>query len=169
MAGERLILTGFMGVGKSTVGPKVADTLGVKYFDTDSWMETESGVDVPNLVSNDMPAFRKLEAEALVDILGLEPGVVSTGGGIVSTEVGRNVLLASEVPVVYLLASFGWSAERVANDKTGRARPLFDDVVKARGLYDERVEWYEETASHYVDAEQPIKLVAGEIVNILRA
>lgn len=169
MAGERLILTGFMGVGKSTTGPRVANELGVKYYDTDNWMETESGIDVPNLVRTNMAAFRRLEAATLEEILDLEPGVVSTGGGIVSTEVGRNALLASDVPVIWLRATFDEAARRVSEDTTGRERPLFDDIDKARALNDERQVWYRETASHYVDASQPMELVVGDIVAIARA
>ena len=169
MSNEHLILTGFMGMGKSTVGPKVAETLGVNYYDTDNWMETESGVSVPDLVRTDMQAFRKLEAATLVDILELEPGVISTGGGIVSTEVGRKALLASGVPVIWMWANFDVVAKRVSEDSVGRDRPLFDDVEKARALNDERQGWYRETATHTVDASQPIELVTGDIVAIVRA
>lgn len=168
MSKNSLILTGFMGVGKSTVGPEAASVLGVKYYDTDSWMETEAGIDVPQLVKSDMAAFRKLEAEALEDILTQEPGIISTGGGIVSTEIGRSALRAASVPVVWLRASFDDSAQRVAQD-SGRERPLFADTAKALGLYNDREEWYAETSDHIVDASQPVELVVGDIVSIVRA
>lgn len=167
MAKESLILTGFMGVGKSTVGPKAANVLEIRYYDIDSWMETEAGIDVPWLVKSDMAAFRKLEAEALADILGQEPGIISTGGGIVSTEIGRSVLRAASTPVVWLRASFDDSARRVAQD-TGRERPLFADAMKALELYNERRDWYAETSDHIVDASQPVELVVGDIVKIAR-
>ncbi len=167
MAKERLILTGFMGVGKSTVGPKAASILGIRYYDTDSWMETEAGVDIPQLVKSDMIAFRKLEAEALGTILSQEPGVISTGGGIVSTEIGRNALLAAANPVVWLQAPFGESALRVAQDP-GRERPLFADKLKALELYNQRTKWYAETSNHTVDASQPIELVVNDIIKIAR-
>jgi len=167
MARKSLILTGFMGVGKSTVGPKAASALEVRYFDTDSWVETEAGIDIPQLVKSDMAAFRKLEAEALEDILSQEPGIISTGGGIVSTEIGRSALLAASTPVVWLRATFEDSARRVAQD-SGRERPLFADTTRALELYNERQAWYEETSDHIVDASQPIELVAGDIVKIAR-
>ncbi len=167
MAKESLILTGFMGMGKSTVGPKAAEKLGVGYYDTDDWMETELGIDIPELVKGDMARFRKVEAATLGSILGGREGVISTGGGIVSTEVGRAALLGSLVPVVWLRAPFEVAEERVRAD-LGRERPLFADVDSARKLFEDRQGWYEETATHTVDASQPVELVADSIVSILR-
>jgi shikimate kinase len=163
-----MILTGFMGVGKSTVGPKVADELTVKYYDTDKWMEMESGINVPELVRTDMAEFRRLEAKALLQILDLEPGVISTGGGIVSTQVGREVLLGTTATVVWMRAPFDDLVNRV-HDDTSSVRPLFEDKEKARGLYHERMDWYQETSDFSVNALQPIELVVEDIVNIARA
>ncbi len=167
MTKESLVLTGFMGVGKSTVGPKAADILGVHYYDTDSWMETEAGIDVPQLVKSDTATFRKAEAEALEAILDREPGIISTGGGIVSTEIGRSALRAVKCPVVWLHAPFNDSAGRVARDG-GRERPLFADAAKALELYNERAQWYAETSGHIVDASQSVELVVNAIVKIAR-
>ena len=166
MSKESLILTGFMGMGKSTVGPDVAKRLGNAYFDTDDWLETVAGINVPQLVKTNMAEFRRLEAEALETILGQEHVVISTGGGIVSTEVGRTALLAAGSPVVWLKAPFVVAAERVKYD-TGRERPLFSNLEIARTLFNDRQEWYAETANHIVDASQPKELVVGTVVSIL--
>lgn len=168
MAGEKLILTGFMGMGKSTVGKKSAELLELSYNDTDDWMETNAGIDIPELVRTDMAKFRELEAATLQTILGETSGVVSTGGGIVSTEVGRRALLATNAPVIWLRAPFEVAERRVMQD-TGRERPLFSDVAQARALYEERMSWYEETATHIVDASQPLELIAGQVVEIARS
>lgn len=166
MTKERLILTGFMGMGKSTIGPAVAERCGVAYFDTDDWMETVSGIDIPHLVKSDMAEFRKVEAEALRVILDQEPGVVSTGGGIVSTDVGRNALVAANASVVWLKAPFEVASSRVLNDQ-GRERPLFSNVKSARALFDERQQWYEETADHTVDASQSKEMVIEAIASVV--
>ena len=168
MAENTVILTGFMGMGKSTVGRRAAELLGVDYYDTDSWMETESGIDEPALVKTDMAAFRKLEADTLREILAAKEGIVSTGGGIVSTQLGRGVLLGSGVPAVWLQAPFEVAAQRVAQDR-GRERPLFANIDTARALFNERQPWYKETATAVVDASRPVELVAGDIVSILRS
>ncbi len=167
MASDKLILTGFMGVGKTTVGPKVAEALLVDYYDTDEWMKTESGIDVPALVRTDMAAFRELEAKALLQLLEMEPAVISTGGGIVSTEIGREVLHGALAPIVWMRAPFDDLAHRVAAD-TGNDRPLFEDPEKARELYHERLEWYGQTSDYFVNALQPVNNVVDDIVHIAR-
>lgn len=129
MAKEGLILTGFMGMGKSIVGPIVAERMDLEYFDTDDWMGTVGGIDVPHLVKTNMAEFRRVEAVALKTILGQEPGVISTGGGIVSTEVGRSALLASSASVIWLKAPFEVAASRVTSD-SGRERPLFSSLER---------------------------------------
>ena len=163
MSKEGIILTGFMGMGKSTIGPSVAEKLQVNYFDTDEWLETLQGIDIPELVKTNMPEFRRIEAEALKNILDKEPGVISTGGGIVSTEVGRSALLASSASVVWLRAPFEVAADRVIGD-SGRERPLFSNVESARALFDERQQWYEDTATHIVDASQPKEQVVEAVM-----
>lgn len=166
MAKQGLILTGFMGVGKSTAGLEAAEQLGINYFDTDNWMEKVLKVDIPHLVKTNMSEFRKIEAETLDTMLSQEPAVISTGGGIVSTELGRNVLFSTFVPVVWLQAPFEVAAEHVANDTTGRERPLFADLDAARVLFEERQQWYEETAEYIVNAAQPFEQVVQDIVAI---
>lgn len=165
MRNKGIVLTGFMGVGKSTVGPEVAGRLKVSYFDTDQWMEEEQGLDVPHLVKTDMTEFRRQEAWALEAILDQEPGVVSTGGGIVSTEIGRNALKASSASIVWLKAPFEVSADRIQSD-SGRERPLFNDLESARALFDERQQWYEETADFHVDATLGKSMLATEIIQV---
>lgn len=168
MAGERLILTGFMGAGKSTSARIAAEVLGVDSLDTDVWMRTEMGIDVPALVAADPLEFRKKEAEALEATLAQEPAIIATGGGIVSTEVGRAVLHATKVPVVWLQVSFEEAVRRDAND-SGTPRPLFQDKEKAYGIYQERIQWYKETSDYEIDADHPVQLVANHIIEIARA
>jgi shikimate kinase len=165
---EQMVLTGFMGAGKTTAGPLAATELRLPFFDTDTWMEEELGINVPDLVSKDLATFRQLEADTLREILRYERGIIATGGGIVSTEVGRLALGQARlvgIPVVWLNLPFDETARRVALDP-GRARPLFADITSAKKRYDERTPLYEETATHTVDAFRSPEEVATELVRI---
>ena len=168
MARKKLILTGFMGMGKSTAGRKSAELLDAPYYDTDDWMEAHAGVDIPKLVKTDMSRFRALEAKTLRTILCEDSGIISTGGGIVSTEIGRKALNAANVPVLWLQAPFEVAEKRITQD-IGRERPLFSNIDKARALYEERATWYKETADCIVDASKPIDFVVEDIVKIARS
>ncbi len=169
MSNTQLILTGFMGMGKTTVGSMAAETLGVPFFDTDVWMKERMELDVPALVRSDMGEFRRREREALGLIIDQEAGVIATGGGFVSTYLGRQALHAARkkgLQVVWLQADFEVAAARVAADVTGMERPLFKDVHKARTLFDGRQAYYGITASHIVDAALPARVVADQLVAI---
>lgn len=162
ISGDRIILTGFMGAGKSTVGPLAAELMEVRHFDTDAWMNNEMGIDVPGLVKADMPEFRAQEIKALNEILEQEPGLITTGGGIVSTEAGRTALLNCGVSIGWLRVPFEVAEARVMSD-TGTERPLFSDRTTARTLFDERQAWYKETADFIFDASRPAREVALEV------
>jgi len=163
-ATKHLILIGFMGVGKSTVGKRVAHELGLPFYDNDQWVvEQASGMSIPRIFAEEKEeGFRKREITALTTILGLEPGIASTGGGYVSTELGRKSLKDCGVPVVYLQLDFETAAERVEADNEN-VRPLFDNRENALGLFTMRQDWYLEVATAIVDASRPLDVVAQEL------
>lgn len=105
---ERLVLTGFMGAGKSTVGRKLADRLGWEFLDLDALIEARSGLTVPQIFANDGEAhFRQLESQALASALGRRNIVLALGGG--APEVLTNRLLIEQTPAtatIFLDAPF---------------------------------------------------------------
>ena len=63
---RRIVLTGFMGAGKTTVGRLLAESLGWEFLDLDAHIEQRTGATVPELFARDgEPAFRRLESTAL--------------------------------------------------------------------------------------------------------
>ncbi len=151
---KHLILTGFMGAGKSTVGREVAKKLDVPFYDNDARIVARSGFAVNEIFTRYTEVgFRRRERIALLQILGHEePGVIATGGGIVSTEEGRQILLECGAPVVHLCARFDTLAARVEADSVNE-RPLFRDRVQAHELFVAREPWYAETATSVVGTD----------------
>ena len=77
-----LVIVGFSGAGKSTVGRKLAERLGMDFVDLDLYIEEKYHSAVPLLFQKyGEPAFRKLEYAALMEVLDLENTVIATGGG----------------------------------------------------------------------------------------
>lgn len=77
-----LVIVGFSGAGKSTVGRKLAERLGTDFVDLDLYIEEKYHSAVPLLFQKyGEPAFRKLEYAALMEVLDLENTVIATGGG----------------------------------------------------------------------------------------
>lgn len=115
-----LWLIGMMGSGKTRVGQLAAARREVPFFDTDRRVEEQAGCSIAELwAERGEPAFRRLEAEAVRWVSGLE-GIVATGGGVV-LDPGNVVTMRATGTVVWLDADASTLARRVGSD---RARPL---------------------------------------------
>ena len=105
---RRLILTGFMGAGKTTVGRLLAARLGWEFLDLDTLIETRAGMTVPAVFAAHGEAhFRRLESQSLAAALGRNHIVLTLGGG--APEVLTNRLLIEQTPgtaTVFLDAPF---------------------------------------------------------------
>ena len=138
----RIALIGFMGTGKSTIGPLLAEKLGYTFIDTDELVERTIGMNIADIFSDlGEDAFRDAEYEALQEALGQEQVVVSTGGGMVLFERNRK-LLREKAFVVNLGAAPETVFRRVQGDQT---RPLLksdDPLTRIRQLLAERQEFY---------------------------
>ena len=114
-----LVLIGSPGAGKSSVGRRVADRLGVRFVDTDQAVEADAGLSVAdNFVTMGEEEFRRLEADAVAKSL-TDSGVVALGGGAVMRP-DTQLLLAGQ-RVVWLKVGLGDAATRVG---LNTARPL---------------------------------------------
>lgn len=167
-AKKHLIEVGFMGAGKTTVGRAVAGELGLPFYDTDQAVVKAAGVPIAEIFAGDggEAEFRKRELMALHKILEDEPGIVSTGGGIVTTELARHALTSCGARVVLLDLSFEATKQRVQND-AGPKRPLFDNPAKAHALYAAREPLYRQVATHQIDAAQPFETVVRDMISLV--
>ena len=97
---RNLILTGFMGTGKSAVGQLVAERLGRDFMDTDRLIETRTGRSIPDLFAQEGEAhFRALEAEVCRELSARRGLVIATGGWTLGTPANRAALEASGLVV----------------------------------------------------------------------
>ena len=105
---RRIVLTGFMGAGKTTVGRLLAARLNWDFLDLDAYIESRAGLSVPSIFSAHGEAhFRQLESAALASALGRNRLVLALGGG--APEVLTNRLLLEQTPAtatVFLDAPF---------------------------------------------------------------
>lgn len=149
-----LILIGFMGCGKSTLGIQLSYRLRKPFLDTDRRIEERQGSSISDLFSEKGEAFfRGLETDALKELL-LENTeyVISTGGGIILNPKNREILKELGT-VVYLKVSPQTVYGRLKHDKT---RPLLqgeNPLAKIEGLMQERSSLYEEAAQVIIEAD----------------
>ena len=143
-----IVLVGFMGAGKTTVGRLLAAKLGLPFADSDRVIEEQAGRPIPRIFADDgEPAFRDLEHAAIAGLLAGPDAVVALGGGAASHPVTRSRLAA--VPVVYLRVGFAEAMSRVGGDK-GRPMLARPDV---QSLYEDRRALYASVATITVDTD----------------
>ncbi len=145
-----IYLIGMMGVGKTTIGRKLAKLLGESFIDTDQELEKRNGVTVGHIFDIEgEEGFRKRETKLLAELATQYSGVVATGGGMVTQSENRK-LLSESGDVVYLRASLGTLWSRLRNCHN---RPLLqteNPKEKLRGLLIEREPMYTAAANYVV-------------------
>lgn len=139
---RRIVLTGFMGSGKSTVGPLLAARLGWRFIDVDDVIEAEAGITIAEIFRrHGEPAFRAREQATIARIAAEDRLVLALGGGAIETEATRDLLLNSagtllvylEVKLETTLARCGW---------TDQTRPVLADLPNLRARYERRLPLY---------------------------
>lgn len=155
-----IVLVGFMGAGKTTVGRLLAAKLGVPFTDSDHVIERRAGKPIPRIFADDgEPAFRQLEHAVIVDLLRESDAVLALGGGAAAHAGTRTALAAAGVPVIYLRVSYAEAMRRVGGD---RGRPMLARTDVAR-LHEERDPLYARAATWSVDAgdRSPEEIASG--------
>jgi len=143
-----IVLVGFMGAGKSTVGRLLAERLALPFTDVDDVIESRHGAISAIFQRSGEPAFRALEADVIDECLRGPFGVLSLGAGAVETPRVRTMLDGHEV--WWLDVNLRGTRRRVGDDP---ARPM----LAAPGLrerFDSRRALYAEVATHRLDVNR---------------
>jgi shikimate kinase len=152
---HRIVLTGFMGSGKTTAGSLLAERLGWNFVDLDHEIEARHQRTVPQIFAEQGEAhFRHLESATLASLLGQRRVVLALGGG-APEELGNRLLLEQtpHTAVVYLSASFDTLVARCAaqaTDPSATARPNLADLNLAERRFRLRRPHYERIAAHTI-------------------
>ena len=156
----RIYLTGFMGSGKSALGPRLADRLGYDFVDLDECIERAAGGAIQALFAErGEKAFRRLEIEQLRKASEKERVVVALGGGAVAQEENRRRIRARG-RLIYLRMTPSRLADRLAQETASRpmlhegGRPLYGAALRERiaDLLAQREAFYEQ-ADIVLDAD----------------
>ncbi|HTD96215.1 MAG TPA: shikimate kinase [Edaphobacter sp.] len=161
---RRLVLTGFMGAGKSTTGRLLAARLNWTFLDLDAHLESRTGATIPQLFERHGEAhFRRLESSALASALGQNHTVLALGGG--TPEELTNRLLLEQTPAtftIFLDAPFPTLFDRCMLQEI--ARPVLADPTAAQLRFQKRHPLYRRLANLTIDTAD---LTAGQTVDAI--
>jgi len=162
-----LVLIGSPGAGKSTVGRRTAERLGVPFVDSDRVVEAEQGMTIADLfVDRGEDAFRDLEADAVARTLVDSQGVVALGGGAVMRPETRDLLAGHRV--IWLRVALTDAAQRVG---LNQARPLLLGNVRGTlaALLEQREPVYAAVATDTVDTSgRTVRQVVDDVIAVVQ-
>jgi len=136
-----IYLLGFMGSGKSTVGPLLAQGLGWPFIDLDQVIAAGQGLTIREIFEQaGEPFFRQLEQAALTEMARTEPAVIALGGGTFVQPANVELVRESGGIAIWL----DCSADELRRRCTGMTnRPLFRDAESFAKLLEERLPYYQ--------------------------
>ena len=152
---KNIILIGFMGSGKSSIGRELEQTLGYPVLDTDAMIVQRAGKPIPRIFEEDgEEAFRDLESAVLADLQRDRPTrrIIATGGGIIVRPGNREILRRLGF-VVWLVVSVAEIIKRTGKNKE---RPLLNNENREdtiTRLLAERVDLYRATAHQEIETD----------------
>jgi shikimate kinase len=133
-----IVLVGFMGAGKTTVGHLLAERLGLPFLDSDLVIEQRTGGSIKQFFAeHGEPAFRELESRVICELVDGSEAVLALGGGAAGHP--DTVSRLKSAQVVYLQVSYEEAMLRVAGDpyRPMLARPGLEDLYRHRlSVYD---------------------------------
>lgn len=166
--GKPIVLVGLMGVGKSTIGRRLATRLNLPFVDADTEIETAAGMTIAEIFARFGEAhFRDGERRVISRLIDGTPKVVATGGGAFINEETRQLILDQAI-AIWLNASTDVLAERVRRRDT---RPLLrgrDPQQVLRELAEARNPLYALAPIHVTSQQAPHETTVNAILKALR-
>jgi shikimate kinase len=169
-----VVLVGFRGAGKSSVGRVLAERLKREFIDCDEFIEKRTHLSIRELFERHGEShFRKLESEAIVELAKLDGKVIATGGGAVLKYQNMQVFKRAGGRIYFLEIGAETASSRIQGDPTTRARrPALTDKDPETEIREQitlRAPYYLKAADVVVKAEaQTIEQVAEEILRDLQ-
>ncbi|MCC6422417.1 MAG: shikimate kinase [Phycisphaerales bacterium] len=167
-----ILLVGYRGSGKTTIGKKLADRLWQPFVDTDDLIVRAAGKSIKEIFAESgEEAFRDLESNALQQALALKDHVISLGGGAVIREQNRELIKNSGHRVIYLRCEPDILHQRIGADpNTAANRPALSpaggNIDEIRTILSLREPWYRQVMS--AELEVTNLSVSDAVVYIIR-
>jgi shikimate kinase len=159
-----IVLVGMMGAGKSSIGRRLAQRLGLSFVDADAEIEAAAGMTIAEIFARDGESyFRSGEARVIARLLDQGPQVLATGGGAFMNGETRASISQKGISV-WLKADFEVLMRRVKRRSADRPMLQGDPAERVRHLMDERYPVYAEADTLVMSRDVPHETIVNEIV-----
>ena len=168
MLGKRsIVIIGLMGAGKSTIGKRLAQMLGLAFIDADAEIEAVSRMTIPELfTAYGEPEFRDLERRVIRRILRSGPRVLATGGGAFMNETTRRTIAKAGVSV-WLKAELDVLMERVSRKGNRPLLKTSDPRATMQTLMDQRYPVYGRADVTILSRDEKKDVMVVEVIEAL--
>jgi shikimate kinase len=167
-ASRNIVLVGFMGSGKTSVGQEIAKRLGWDFVDTDAFIEVTTGRTIADIFAQDgEAAFRILESDAVRAVASRCRVVIATGGGVVLRPENVATLRANGV-LVLLDASAEALYERIRHETHRPLLQVADPIARIRELLDARRPFYAQADVVLDTTDLSVSDIADEVLRRVR-
>ncbi len=166
---DNIVITGFMGTGKSVVGKEVARRLGRPYVDMDTEIEKRAGKPVARIFAEEGEhAFRLMESELCRELSGQRGLVISTGGGTLVNPTNRALMMGSGT-VICLTATPAEIMRRVGSDSKRPLLKVPDPRAEIERLLEARRQAYLAIPWQVDTTNLPVKQVVEQVLKIAQS
>lgn len=160
-----IILCGFMGCGKTSVGKRVAKLMDRRFCDLDNYIEEKTGMTVKEIFAKEGEAgFRAREAQAVEEVAAQKGMVIASGGGTVLAQHNVDAFHKYGGKILFLDVPVAALQERLKNDKRRPLLQVPDRRKVIAELYEKRCPLYRAAADLIVDGGAPAVVVARRVV-----
>ena len=165
MKRKNIVLCGFMGSGKSTIGNLLSKKMGMAFIDLDAYIEKKENKSVSQIFADSGEEyFRQLEKNAVKELAYKKSVILATGGGTLTFRENVDILKNADNKIILLDLPVEVVAQRLKNDTK---RPLLnrpDKETVMRELYEKRLPVYKNAADIVVNASNSPMQVCMEII-----
>jgi len=163
-----IVLVGMMGAGKSAVGKRLGQRLGLEFRDADTEIELAAKKSIPEIFASDgEPFFRDKERRVIARLLqDCEPQVLATGGGAYMNEETRELIRTRAVSI-WLKADFDVLMRRVRRKPTRPLLQTADPEATLRGLIDKRYPVYAQADVTVLSRDVAHEMVLDDVLAAL--
>lgn len=163
---KTIVLGGFMGCGKTTIGKLISEKTGRRFIDTDDFVKELAGISIHDMLSQGrITDVRSFEHQAVTELSKLPDAVIATGGGVLANEENGR-LFHESCHIVYLKRDFDTIYPAISADPV-RVMAFGRSYEELKKLHDDRIPLYSQYADLIIDNDGTADKIAEAIIKKL--